>query len=222
MARVFDDRAGRLTIIDPNRPDNNISGGTRLIADIKKSFSLAHQALVQLLAAHERQSPQHPPRSFLECLVGGNFTMYETQREILYNLSAAALNGQPYSTSALPAPTVTKRDPIAHAPGPAKSKDASTTNPERELTMNANSGDSGSPEEKSPGSSKTLSKSQKRANRLKLLRPDLASSVGDSISANHALKLGGYSTTEKMTKDLLQRESALVNATRSGGKKQKQ
>lgn len=86
MPHIFNDKDGRLTIIDPNRPDNNISGGTRLIGDIVKCFSSAHRALLQRLNAHEQRDKNSPISSFLGCLVGGNFSQFETQRQALYDL----------------------------------------------------------------------------------------------------------------------------------------
>jgi len=77
----------RLTIIDPNRPDNNISGGTNQITEIVRCFSSAHQSLMLRLDDYEKRTAQSPTSSLLECLVGGNFAQYEAQRQVLHNLS---------------------------------------------------------------------------------------------------------------------------------------
>jgi non-canonical poly(A) RNA polymerase PAPD5/7 len=77
----------RLTIIDPNRPDNNISGGTNQITEIVKCFSSAHQSLMLRLEHYEQRTAQSLNSSFLECLVGGNFAQYEMQRHVLHSLS---------------------------------------------------------------------------------------------------------------------------------------
>lgn len=136
MPEDFKDKAGRLTIIDPNRADNNISGGTRLIEGIQTCFSLAHQALVQRLAEFERGTPQTKSPSFLECLVGGDFTKYRIQRQKLYELSAPGLNGTPYPGSTLPTPTTKKRDTDSPAHRPAKSDEVMTTNAAPDLSLN--------------------------------------------------------------------------------------
>ncbi|EXJ80980.1 hypothetical protein A1O3_07268 [Capronia epimyces CBS 606.96] len=123
MPHVFNDKDGRLTIVDPNRPDNNISGGTRLIDNIIDCFSAAHQTLVSRLSAYEERSLQGQPHSLLECLIGGNFTTYDTQRQTLFNLSTAGLNAPSRSAPALPILTSTiaigNRE-SAQAPPPSK------------------------------------------------------------------------------------------------------
>ena len=72
-----------MKIIDPNRPDNNISGGTIKIGLIFDCFSTAYDILQASLAAHENG---HNVPSFLEQIVGGNFEAYDTQREYLREL----------------------------------------------------------------------------------------------------------------------------------------
>ena len=74
------EKKNRLTIIDPNRPENNISGGTHLIEKILDSFAQAFNVLQHRLAAYESGDTNV---SFLEDLVGGNFTSYEAQRKQL-------------------------------------------------------------------------------------------------------------------------------------------
>ncbi|KIX02346.1 uncharacterized protein Z518_08287 [Rhinocladiella mackenziei CBS 650.93] len=174
------DQTGRLTIIDPNRADNNISGGTALINDIIKCFSKSHRALLERLAAYEKRGSQDPPTSFLECLIGGNYTPYETQRKMLHDLSP---------TSKIQPTPSTNRGPIFGM--------------EQGSKTNAPNGDPSSLE------SKPLTKGEKRAHRLKALRPELAPSIRNSISLADALKLGGYDSAEVMDKDLRIREVAL-------------
>lgn len=65
---------------------------------------------------------------------------------------------------------------------------------------------------------KELTKSEKRAARLKKLRPELAASVGTTISATEAMKVGGYKTREAMNNDLQTREG---NLAKSAAKKKK-
>ena len=60
-----------------------------------------------------------------------------------------------------------------------------------------------------PDQSKEPSKAEKRALRFKKLRPELATSVGTTISVTKAMELGGYKTREAMHNDLVVREGAM-------------
>ncbi|KAI1628233.1 topoisomerase TRF4 [Exophiala viscosa] len=198
MPHVFNDKDGRLTIIDPNRPDNNISGGSRLISDIFKCFSSAHRALIQRLDAYEHRDPNSPASSLLGCLVGGNFSLFEAQRQVLYDLGM--------DLRLIPPPTLPTL--------PKASKDANDT-PSMEPARGSktvNDGEAGlSPQTSSvlPEESKEPSKAEKRALRFKKLRPELAASVGTTISVTKAMELGGYKTREAMHNDLVVREGAM-------------
>ncbi|KIW66589.1 hypothetical protein, variant [Phialophora macrospora] len=86
---------GRLTIIDPHRADNNISGGTRQIDTILDCFSKAHRALAARLASFEKDPLEVYVEGFLGCLIGGDFTSYERQRQRLRDLSVNAKHGPP-------------------------------------------------------------------------------------------------------------------------------
>jgi hypothetical protein len=88
--RFNDKNNERLTIIDPHRSDNNISGGTNQVEPIFNSFSKAHEALTTRLSAHQSGAGVDQPGTFLGCLIGGNFASYETQRAKLRDLSANA------------------------------------------------------------------------------------------------------------------------------------
>ena len=74
----------RLTIIDPNRPDNNISGGTKQIGLIFECFSRAHDHLNDLMTG--QLDGFDIGTSLLEDVIGGNFTAYELQRAVLSDL----------------------------------------------------------------------------------------------------------------------------------------
>jgi non-canonical poly(A) RNA polymerase PAPD5/7 len=70
----------RLSIIDPNDENNNISGGSSKVQEIFRLFSLAHKELKERIAylkAHDLHE------SFLEPIYGGNYESYEQQRRIL-------------------------------------------------------------------------------------------------------------------------------------------
>jgi non-canonical poly(A) RNA polymerase PAPD5/7 len=195
MPHIFNDKDGRLTIIDPNRPDNNISGGTRLISDILRCFSSAHRALLQRLNAHEQRDKNSPTSSFLGCLVGGNFTQFETQRQALYDLGLSLNLIRP---SPSPKPSKGAKEALIDLNGGPR-------------TVNGSESGLSLPSSTVPASEpKDLTKSEKRAARLKKLRPELAASVGNTISATEAMKVGGYKTREAMNNDLTVKEGALA------------
>ncbi|KIY00599.1 uncharacterized protein Z520_03262 [Fonsecaea multimorphosa CBS 102226] len=187
----FDDRGmKRLTIVDPHRADNNISGGTKEVDKIFKCFSEAYKALMSRLSAYERRNPQAPQGSFLECLIGGNFTLYDAQRQKLLDLfsndyNSVVKNGGYASEMA--------RQPAAvHGRG----------------KLNDNPDESGGFAERIPAPTKKLGKGERRAKRLKDLRPDLAPSIRSTISLIDAMKIGGYKTPQEMDNDLRIREAA--------------
>lgn len=87
-----------MTIIDPNRADNNISGGTHKIAEIQECFRAAYEALQDRLETfHSKDEPD----SFLECLVGGDFSPYEAQRQLLHELYTGSVLVRPNKDVAL-------------------------------------------------------------------------------------------------------------------------
>lgn len=108
------DKPDRLKIIDPNRPENNISGGTNKIGLIFDCFATAHDLLQERLAAHANGGGRS---SFLEHVVGGNFEAYDTQREYLQELHLGP--------SGLKAPAVLPPPP----PPPTNRRDNSFTPP---------------------------------------------------------------------------------------------
>ncbi|KMQ48842.1 topoisomerase TRF4 [Trichophyton rubrum] len=72
----------RLSIIDPNNPDNDISGGTKEIPLIFLTFYDAYQSLKEGLYAASCR-PCHSPSSLLGTIIGGNYDAYEEQRKHL-------------------------------------------------------------------------------------------------------------------------------------------
>lgn len=64
-----------------------------------------------------------------------------------------------------------------------------------------------------PPLAKASAKDEKRASRLKMLRPDLAPSIQKSISLANALRLGGYATADIMEKDLQMRGLVATKTT---------
>ncbi|KAI6416975.1 hypothetical protein MCOR20_000656 [Pyricularia oryzae] len=76
----------RLSIIDPNNPENDISGGSGNIRTIKAAFSQAHDLLRERVATLTRSPNKQAFSSLLEPIFGGNYTSFEDQRDHLYKL----------------------------------------------------------------------------------------------------------------------------------------
>jgi non-canonical poly(A) RNA polymerase PAPD5/7 len=70
-----------LSIQDPNKLDNNISGGSRRAAEAFNVFSAAHDTLADRLKASELGQEIGP--SILACIIGGNYDSYLKQRHRL-------------------------------------------------------------------------------------------------------------------------------------------
>ncbi|EXJ58117.1 hypothetical protein A1O7_05541 [Cladophialophora yegresii CBS 114405] len=186
----------RLTIIDPHRSDNNISGGTRQIGTIFDCFSKAHKALATRLASFEKDPSRHQVDGFLGCLIGGDFTSYERQRqrlrEMSVNATAGPAGGKGGHTIKEPARSIdVSRRPNRTGPPTIAGVDGATTTSANQ-SKESNRGSRGS----------------RRAERLKALRPELAASIRHSISRLDALKLGGYKDHAEMQSDLNIREAA--------------
>ncbi|XDG05816.1 hypothetical protein ABKA04_005431 [Annulohypoxylon sp. FPYF3050] len=80
----------RLSIIDPNNPDNDIAGGSYNIETILKSFRDAYNAIkARMSEVVNRESLGDDPfgDSLLGPLIGGNYACFEAQREHLRGLS---------------------------------------------------------------------------------------------------------------------------------------
>ena len=114
----------RLTIIDPNNPNNDIAGGSHKIDTVfgrfRTAFSDLRRYMDQLHKGHVSTS------SILECILGGNYQPVETQRNRLRQLygtvapsAAPALPPAPYI------PPGVKDTPAPKAPrGPKQNKKA--------------------------------------------------------------------------------------------------
>lgn len=74
------EKADRLCIIDPNKSDNNISGGSRQVPYIFRVFSLAHKELKRRIE-YLRDRDLH--ESFLAPLYAGNYQTYEQQKRAM-------------------------------------------------------------------------------------------------------------------------------------------
>ncbi len=80
----------RLSIIDPNRPDNDISGGSSNVLSIFKLFSPAHDALrIKMDELHHSTVEERKGETILGTVLGGNYGPFETQRARLKELHDA-------------------------------------------------------------------------------------------------------------------------------------
>ena len=80
-----DEKRERLMIIDPHDPTNNITGGSNQVDRIFGLFSRAYGTLQEKLDEYATNQTQGN-FSFLEELIGGNFTAYYQQRRALYSV----------------------------------------------------------------------------------------------------------------------------------------
>ena len=98
----------RLTIIDPNRPTNDVSGGSHEIDAVLDCFKAAHGALQRRLS--QVQSGKDVEDSILGCMWGGNYSSFTRQREKLSQLHRG------YAVSPPPAPPAPKGEWTMHGP----------------------------------------------------------------------------------------------------------
>ena len=74
----------RLSIIDPNRADNDISGGSSNFAAIARVFSESHEVLQRHMAAISKvQGSKRRKASLLSVLMEGNYSTFRLQRAYL-------------------------------------------------------------------------------------------------------------------------------------------
>ena len=78
------DKRDGLSIQDPNRPENNISGGSHNVRAIFKAFAQAHDTLTDRMRATEMN--ENIGGSMLGCILGGNYTKYIDHRRRLRSL----------------------------------------------------------------------------------------------------------------------------------------
>ena len=206
------EKAGRLTIIDPNRPENNISGGTREIDIIAASFSSAYDILQARLAAFADGQTNTNSFSFLESLVGGNFDSYENQRTVSRNLYFGLTGNDVHQQRRRPPPPPPPSR-VAQPPPPPPEKahrdskaaplpPKPATNGTAPITSNSSH---------KRASTTSILKNERRAARLKEARPDLTQKVGESISKSKAVRVGGYKDPHAMEVDLKQKMDANKN-----------
>lgn len=110
------EKASRLTVIDPNNSQNDISGGSSNISQIFAIFSMAHARIQQRLA-----DLHNMPRagSILGCCWKGNYTSFEVQRDQLRSGYGAVLAaGGPVFM--LPIPNITGLQAVSRSSKPSK------------------------------------------------------------------------------------------------------
>ncbi|EON99225.1 putative dna polymerase sigma protein [Phaeoacremonium minimum UCRPA7] len=70
---------GRLSIIDPNNPENDISGGSSNTEKVMYYFSVAYKELQERMI----KAPSAVGESILEVIMGGNYSSFRHQRDHL-------------------------------------------------------------------------------------------------------------------------------------------
>lgn len=212
-------------IIDPDRPENNISGGTQNIGTICECFAEAYNVLQTTLTAFENNPSS--VKSFLERILGNNYTAYEDQRDILYELYYGTKRGVSdlakehvestlLSNSNAKLYTEQRLDDLAEeVTNSARSDDLDTTprkkRKPKELAKKelANPPSSSNLETTSKGPRKA-NKHERRAARMKTLRPEIAHRIPDSITLHKALKIGGYTDGTEFAKDMADRAANIA------------
>ncbi|KKK19785.1 hypothetical protein P175DRAFT_0441046 [Aspergillus ochraceoroseus IBT 24754] len=195
----------RLSIEDPNNPDNDISGGTREIALIFKSFSEAYRLLKNRMLSMSISGRNHD--SILGAIIAANYDEYTECRWQLRDVFDNNPRFAQYRQSPSPPPPPQSPPPKESVPPPPP-----PTVPVKPSAPSPQS--SRESKEKLTKIQRKKHASKDRASRLKQLRPDIAS-IPTSISNKQALELGGYSTQSEMDKDLTMREKGLSNASKS-------
>ena len=69
----------RLAILDPNRSDNDISGGSNQVVTIFERMSRAHEEILNAMSSRNR-------KSLLDWLLGGDYNNFLWQRRHLKEL----------------------------------------------------------------------------------------------------------------------------------------
>jgi non-canonical poly(A) RNA polymerase PAPD5/7 len=111
------DKPNRLAIIDPNKADNNISGGTAEIDLVFGCFSRAFDDLQEQMA--QRELSGSSPTSLMTGLLGGDYEAYNSQRERLrrlhpnFNQSEQVTQPLPPKVSLSGPPEVAPPNPLA-------------------------------------------------------------------------------------------------------------
>lgn len=177
--------------MDPNNPDNDISGGSKEIRLVFKCFAEAYRILKSNFASIAFGN--NNIRSLLSSIIGGNYESYRDQRQRLNDIFENDPRFEPYRPP--PPPSSPPPEPSAVPPPPPE---------ELDTKYNSSSTDMG----QEPKFGKKKQGSLERANRFRALRPDLKR-VPKFLSTTAAIKLGGYSNQSELDRDLNKRETSL-------------
>ncbi|KAJ5558719.1 hypothetical protein N7535_009402 [Penicillium sp. DV-2018c] len=222
----------RLTIQDPNNPDNDISGGTKEITLILRTFGQAFDALkkrMEYLAL-----VQGPNQSILEPIIAANFDEYLEQRYQLrqvfmteprfarYRAAPPPPADEPFiPPPPLPAGPPPKREilvpkslppkPVERASAKASAGSKGTRSEPEDISSDEEPAkeEEGTPARTLPKGEARRQQCRERAARLKRLRPDLKR-VPPSLSLRQARRHAGYETDEQMLADLDALENRLI------------
>lgn len=77
-------KSDRLAIVDPNNPDNDISGGSKKVALIFARFSRAREEILSAMRSSGR-------KSLLDWMLGGDYNSFLWQRERLRTIYSKTL-----------------------------------------------------------------------------------------------------------------------------------
>ncbi|KAK3116443.1 hypothetical protein LTR53_003169 [Teratosphaeriaceae sp. CCFEE 6253] len=106
----------RLTIVDPNNPDNDVSGGSHEIDAVLDCFKAAHAALQRRLAEVHAGKEVEAGGSVLGCVLGGNYGAFVRQREKLSLLHRGYAVSPPPPPAPKPVGGKKKKTTGAHGP----------------------------------------------------------------------------------------------------------
>jgi len=84
-------------IIDPNRSDNDISGGSSNTREILRCFASSYKALQDTMG-NLRHSTNRRNKSILGCILGGNYSSFKLQRDHLLHVHEKLLGPVPSSS----------------------------------------------------------------------------------------------------------------------------
>lgn len=179
-----------MCIIDPNNPDNDISGGTKDIGLIFDCFADAYRALKHRLTS-EAMTSSTTNCSILEAIIGADYDPYFERRNHLRRLfeddprfaepPPPPPPPPPESLPPPPPPPPEPSQPQVRNPPPGKVKE-----PRRSSVTKAQ---------------KKQEIAKQRSTALKQLRPDLIESIPASLTNDAAYKLGGYTSQSDMDRD---------------------
>lgn len=194
--RVFrslkENNNARLSIEDPNNPDNDISGGTREIPLILRSFSDAFFLLKERMTF--TAMAELARGSLLGSILAANYDEYAHQRQQLREVFETHPRFAHYRQPPPPPPSLPEQP---RPPPPPPSAPPVSAPPSRQNSK-----------EKLSKLQRKQQASRERAARLRRLRPDIPS-VPESITNEHCLTLGGYKSQSEMDRDLTAREKEL-------------